>query len=493
MKRVFFCAVGVISLTCSVFAGDWTPELEAYIEKARVDWNTPGLAVVVVRDGKVIAAKGFGVRTLGKPERVDEHTVFDIASLSKSFTAAAIATLVDEGKMRWDDPVRRHLPQFELSDPYRTQNVSIRDLLAHRLGLERGDSIFVFGEYDTVEVIRRMRYLQEREPLRGGMNYSNLGYAAVAEAAAAAAGMSFPDLLRKRLIEPLGMRDTTVGVPHVVAANNASGHYTYGGAEQRPIRDRKAMNIFGANAVNTNALDLAKWLLFQLGDGTWEGKRIISAEAMNEMHSPHSIIATTPAMRAARGVLFFASYGLGWQIMDFRGHKMLWHSGGAQGMPTYMAILPEEKIGVGVMVNTWDAPTLHGAIASRILDQLLDETPRDWAGEALASLRSTPPPAEPPRVADTKPSRPLEDYAGAYEDPLYGTMSVRLENGQLSLQFAGGQIADLEHWHYDTFMARWRDRVYEYRDMLVTFSLDGAGKPKRLEFRVGRDDVAAVR
>ena len=492
MKRVFFCAVGVIFLTCSAFAGDWTPELDAYIESARADWNAPGLAVVVVRDGKILAAKGFGVRTLGKPERVDENTVFDIASLSKSFTSAAIATLVDEKKMRWDDPVRRHLPQFELSDPYRTQNVSIRDLLAHRTGLESANMVFVLSSYDTAEVIRRMRYLREREPLRSGMVYSNLGYAAVAEAAAAAAGMPFVDLLRKRLIEPLGMRDTTVGVPHSVAANHASGHAAIGNVEQ-PIRDRKAMAILGANAVNTNARDLAKWLIFQLGDGTWEGKRIVSAEAMQEMHSPQIIIPTTPGMRAVRGVRFFGAYALGWQVMDFRGRPMLWHSGNAQGMPSYMAILPEQKIGVAVLVNSWSAPFLHGAIVSRILDQLLDEQPRDWSVEAITAMQKSSVLPERPRTPGTKPSRPLDAYAGTYEDPLYGAMTVRHEEGKLSLQFAGGEIADLEHWHHDTFLARWRDRVFEDRDALVAFGLDATGRPRRLEFRTGRDEIAAVR
>ena len=493
MKRLFFCVAGVIFLTCSAFAGDWTPELDAYIEKARVEWGAPGLAVVVVRDGQVLVAKGFGVRTLGKPERVDENTVFDIASLSKSFTAAAIATLVDEGKMRWDDPVRRHLPHFELADPYRTQHVSIRDLLAHRTGLEQGNMVFVLSGYDTAEVIRRMRYLREREPLRGGMIYSNLGYAAVAEAAAAAAGMSFPDLLRKRLIEPLGMRDTTVAVQHGESSpNHASGHAMIAGVEQ-PIRDRKSMNVLGANAVNTNARDLARWLIFQLGDGTWEGKRIVSAQAMQEMHSPQNIIPTTPGMRAARGVRFFGAYALGWQVMDFRGRPMLWHSGGANGMPTYMAILPEQKIGVGVLVNTWSAPTLHGAIASRILDQLLDETPRDWSAEAITVMQKSSGVPDRPRTPGTKPSRPLEAYAGDYEDPLYGTMTVRHENGKLTLQFAGGEIADLEHWHYDTFLARWRDRVFEFRDALVAFGLDAKGQPRRLEFSPGRDEIAAVR
>jgi CubicO group peptidase (beta-lactamase class C family) len=499
MKRILFLLVGVSFLTSTLHA-QWTPELDAYIEKARRDWDAPGLAVTVVQDGKVLVAKGYGVRSLGKPELVDEHTMFDIASLAKSFTAAATATLVDEGKMAWDDPVRKHLPTFALADPYRTQNLTIRDLLAHRAGLEQGNFVFLFTKYDTAEVIRRMRYLDERQPFRGGMIYSNLGYAAAGEAAAAAAGMPFTDLVRTRLIEPLGMRESTVGVPHDTAANHADGHSSIDG-KQVAIRSRKAMNIFGANAVNSTATDMAKWLLFQLGDGTWDGKRIISAAAMQEMHEPQMIITTSPQMRAGRGVDFFAAYGLGWQVMDYHGHPMLWHSGGADGMPTYMAILPREKIGVCVMVNTWEAPILHDSIAARILDTLLGtKNPKDSSGDALESNRKAVQRAleeraaiEKSRIPDTKPSRPLDAYAGTYEDKLYGTMLIRHDAGKLTLQFAGNDTAELTHWHHDTFRVRWHDRVYEFYDTFATFALDAQGTPKSFEMKLNRDTVAPKR
>jgi CubicO group peptidase (beta-lactamase class C family) len=472
-------------------------ELDAYIEKARRDSGTPGLAVSIVKDGRLLAAKGYGVRELGKEAAVDENTLFDVASLTKSFTAAAIATLVDQKKMRWDDPVRRHLPGFELADPDRTQHVTIRDLLAHRLGLEQGNFMFRFTGYDTAEVIRRMRYLEEREPFRSVMIYSNVGYTAAGEAAAAAAGMSYSDLVRTRLIEPLGMRATTVGVEHTLAANHASPHAIIDGVH-RPIRNKKAMNILPADGVNSNALDMARWLLFQLGDGTVDGKadgkRIISSAAMAEMHSPQMLIATTASMRKARNVRTFAAYGLGWNLMDFGGHPMHWHSGGADGMPVYMAILPDDGIGVAVLTNTWASPTLHLAIASRVLDTLLGtKEMRDWVAEALGAQNQSELRPEEARIADTTPSRPLEAYAGSYESPLYGSMVVRVEGGKASLQFGGGEVADLQHWHYDTFRAVWRDRAYEFFDTLVTFTLDVKGAPRRMEMALGRDTIVASR
>ena len=498
MRQSFFCALSVSFLTLSLSA-QLAPELDAYIDNARKQASVPGLTVTIVRDGKLVAAKGYGVRRHGSPEVVDEHTLFDIASISKSFTAAAIATLVDEGKMGWNDPLHRWLPQVEFSDPYRTATVTIRDLLSHRVGVEQGNFVMRFTNYDTAEVLRRMRYLKERDAFRTSMVYSNIGYAAAAEAAAAAAKMPFADLVRTRLIEPLGMRESTVGVHHTLAANHATSHARVGN-QVTPIRTKKLMNVLGANAVNSTAHDMTKWLLFSLGDGTWEGRKIISPEAMSEMQSPQNIIPTTPQMRAARGVHYFAAYGLGWQVMDFQGHKMLWHSGSADGMPVYMAILPVEKIGVAVMTNSWEAGTLHGALAARIFDTLLGNPPRDWAKEthesgmralerALAERAAT----EKARIPDTKPSRPLEAYAGTYVDPLHGDLVITHEQGKLTFVFAGGEAATLEHWHHDVFQLRWTDRANDWADTLIAFGLDVNAVPRRLEMTLGRDRIEAVR
>ncbi len=496
MKSLFL-ALHVSFLTS--IAAAQLPELDAYIEKARKDFDCPGIAVAIVKDGKVLMTKGYGVRTLGKPEPVDENTMFDTASLSKSFTAAAIATLVDEGKMRWDDPVRRYLPELEFPDAYRNANVTIRDLLAHRVGLEPANFMMRFTKYPTAEVLRRIRFTKERDPFRTSLTYSNIGYAAVGEAAAIAAKMPFADLVRTRLIEPLGMRDSTVGVQHDVSANHADGH-TYIDEKQVPIRANKAMSVLPANAVNSTAKDMAKWLLFHLGNGTWEDRRILSAAAMQEMREPQMIIATTKEMRAARGVHYFGAYGLGWQVMDFRGRPMFWHSGNANGMPSYMAILPEQKIGLCVMINTWGAPLLHGALATRILDTLLGNPLQDSAGEGLKANRASierlleeRDELEKARVRDSKPSRPIEAYAGTYEDELHGTMVLTHADGKLTLKFAKGNTADVEHWHYDTFRVRWHDRVYEWADTFAVFALDAKGTPKSFEMRLNRDTIEAKR
>jgi CubicO group peptidase (beta-lactamase class C family) len=492
MKRFFFCVVGVIFLTCSISAEQPMPaEIDAYVVASMKEWEVPGLTVTIVKDGKLFAVKGYGVRELGKAEKVDENTMFDIASLAKSFTAAAVATLVDEGKMRWDDPVRRHLPEFELADDYLSHNMTIRDLLSHRTGLHRGDFMWRFTSYDTKEVLRRMRYLEAREPYRAAMSYSNIGYTAAGEAAAATAGMSWAELVRKRLLEPLGMTDTTAGVVHTLAENHARPHAHIAGVQQ-PIRNKKGMTTLPAGGVNSTARDIAKWMIFHLGDGSWNGKQLISRAAMDEMHSPQVIIATTREMRANRNVRFFGAYGLGWQIMDFRGRPMHWHSGGANGMPTYMAILPEEKMGVAVFLNTWSAPTLHGTIATHVLDTLLNtgapvEPP-------FRQPLATSPTAPPTRVTGTRPTLPLETYAGTYEDKLHGAMTLRIENDKLVLSFGGGESAELTHWHYDTFRVAWHDRTFEYFDTHATFMLNAKGQPVRFDMPLGpRDVISATR
>ena len=488
-----------VALTTSA-AAQLPPGVDEYIEKSRQAWEVPGIAIAVVRDGKVVAAKGYGVRALGKAARVDADTLFDIASLSKSFTAAAVATLVDEGRMRWDDPVRKHLPSIEFPDPARTLGVTIRDLLSHRVGLETANTMLRYPDYDGAEALGRTRALKEQQPLRSGMIYSNLMYGVAGEAAAAAAGASWADLVRTRLLIPLGMQSSTAGRSHETGSNYAKGHATIAG-KQRPIRAYKHMVTLAAGGVNSTANDMTRWLLFQLGDGTWEGKRVISAEAMEEMHSPQSIIPTTAPMRKARMVKYFGAYGLGWQIMDYRGHPMLWHSGNADGIPSYMAILPEEKIGVFVTVNSWNALTLHGSIAGYILDALLGYPARDTIAEAVEANRAALARAEEERrkleasrTTGTAPSRPLAEYAGVYRDPLYGDLTVRIENEKLVLQFAKGQVADLEHWHYDTFRIAWRDALFgEFYSTLATCGLDPSGQPRRIDFRSNRDDVAAIR
>jgi hypothetical protein len=274
------------------------------------------------------------------------------------------------------------------------------------------------------------------------------------------------------------------------------------GGVQRPIaRETKRASTAPAGGVQTSAADLARWMRFHLNDGVLDGRRFVSDSAMREMHSPQVIIATTPEMRRARLVEFFAAYGMGWQVMDYRGHLLLWHSGNGDGQIAYMALLPRERLGVAVLVNTWAAPFVHGALASRILDFYLGvDSLRDWSGEALArAQRMLSADTERWRqlegelVPGSHPPRPLASYVGTYADSLFGDLVVRLERGGLTLQMGRGEVADLAHHHGDTFLVRWRDPLFrEEFATLVEFTADGAAV-RRLSTRINRDSIVAGR
>jgi CubicO group peptidase (beta-lactamase class C family) len=474
------------------------PALDQYIEDARRRADVPGLAIVIVDENGVVAAKGYGVRRLGSPERVDENTAFDIASLTKSFTAAAMATLVDEGKLKWDDTLRDRMPAVAFPAALEGR-VTVRDLLAHRVALQQGNMLLRLSGYDRDELLQRIRVLKPAGDFRNDFVYSNVMYALAAATAQAVSGKTWGELVSDRLLKPLGMTSSTAD--HTLPAVNAvSGHAMIKG-KQMPVAPFRYSSVEGASGVISTAADLAKWLRFQLGDGTWNGKQIVSARQMAEMHSPQFLIPTTPEFRAARKVNYFAGYGLGWQVMDYQGHPMYWHSGNAVGIPSYMAILPKEKIGVAVMVNSWRVPILHGALAGYILNTMLGLEINDSAGDAIAGYeRDLKRGAEmiegiaQRRVTGTKPSRPAAEYDGTYVDPVHGDITITASNGKLSLKFAKGYVADLEHWHYDTFDMLWRDPVLnEDYHSTVTFTLNDDGKPTRLEIPMRRERVEATR
>ena len=338
----------------------------------------------------------------GPDRAVDGDTLFDIASLTKSFTAAAAAVLVDEGKLAWDDRVRDRLPRVRFADPHVDHAMTLRDLLSHRTGLRPSNALFYFTGYDRDEVLERVRLLEAEGPFRAGMVYSNIMYTVAGELAARAAGTSWAELVSERLIVPAGMRSTLVDA-RPSGRNVASPHAVLGGVQQ-PIRPFDFRMVGPSSSIHSSAADMARWLRLQLGDGLLDGMQIVSRAAMEEMHSPQAIIRTTREMRGARLVEHFAAYGLGWQIMDYRGEPLLWHSGNADGMPAYMALLPEQNLGVAVMLNTWAAPGLHGALASRVLDFYLGVPARDYSGEMLARTRAAEArakaaPARPPAKA----------------------------------------------------------------------------------------------
>ncbi len=468
-------------------------EIDAYLAKARQDWKIPGLAIAIVKDDQVLAAKGYGVRELGKSEPVNEKTLFAIASNSKAFTTALLAILVDEGKLKWDDKVTKYWPEFELYDSYVTHEMTIRDLVSHRSGLATfsGDLLWYDTNYSRAEVIRRARFIKPVTSFRSAYGYQNIMFLLAGEIAAKVAGKSWDELVKEKFFASLGMTTTNTSVTLRKPNENwASPHVVKHGEEANSVvRYDVIDNCGGAAVINSNVAELAQWMRLQLGRGTYNGKKFFSAQRSHEMWQPNIFNFISPAGEKFNPTRHFSAYGMGWALADYQGRKVVSHGGGMTGMISQTALMPEENLGVVILTNSETG--LPGWMVNKVFDVFLGAPKRDWSAEMLdrttkgqAAAKAEEAQAEAAQVKGTKPSLEQSKYAGTYTSPLYGDAKITEENGKLVLQLvpAPNFIGDLEHWHYDTFRVKWRDSVrYAFPKGYVTFSL----KAKR---EIGRDE-----
>jgi CubicO group peptidase (beta-lactamase class C family) len=478
--------------------------LDAYIRSALRDWEIPGAAIAVVKDGRVVVVRGYGVRELGKSDLVDGNTIFDAASLTKSFTSAAVGSLVDEGHMQWDDPVRRYLPTLEFPDPYLSANVTIRDLLCHRTGVRATNSAWYFTGVTRSQLPELVKNMELAAPFRTRLVYSNIGYTLAGLAAAAAAGKNWEELITQRLLVPLGMTRTTVDFASAPTMGNvASGHALISGVQRvTPRETTPRITTAPAGAIQSSANDLAIWALFQLGDGTFRGRRILSAKTISEMHSPQIVVPSSEEFRIARQIRYFAAYGMGWQVFDYRGTPLLWHSGSGDGQSAYIALLPDLRLGIVVLTNTRKVGVpFNGAVANRIIDHYLSVATRDYVTELRdswdkelqqheAEKRAT----EASRLSSTTPSLPLSAYAGVYRDRLGLDVVVTLNNGSLRLQYGGGEVAQLAHWHHDTFRLQWETALHAAEwPAFIRFDISPLAQADSLHTQLFGDLIEATR
>jgi CubicO group peptidase (beta-lactamase class C family) len=464
-------------------------DLDRYVRGVRQEFGVVGLAVAVVKDGQVVYAKGFGERRLGGGEEVDSHTLFAIGSNTKAFTAAAIGILVDEKKMGWDDAVTKHLPWFALYDPYVTREITVRDLLSHRSGLgRRGDANWYATDFGREEIVRRVRFLKPDSSFRSEAGYQNTMFLAAGEVLEAVSGESWDGFVAGRILRPLGMTRSRTSVRALEGmANVAEPHEKIEG-KVVPVRHRNIDNIAPAGSILSSVSDMTRWMLLMLGEGELEGKRVLSKETAAEVWKPNIIYPMSADSKELFPSTHFSTYGLGWGLRDYRGRLLATHSGGIDGMLSQVLLVPEEKLGIVVLTNTSPAGALaHAAVIYHVLDAYLGaEGTIDWRArfrELGAKQQKREEEKEKKRdesrVAGTSPSLALDRYAGAYEDEMYGKLMVSLEDGHLVLRRHTAWVGDLEHWHYDTFLARWRDPVMG--KSLLTFRLSPEGKAASLE------------
>ena len=473
----------LILFISSLSAAAQNPPLQGfddYVNKAIKDWEVPGLAIAVVKDDKVVFAKGYGMRELGKPSPVDERTLFAIGSSSKAFTAATVAMLVDEGKLKWDDPATKYLPSLQLYDPYATRELTVRDLLSHRVGLERGDLLWYASPYDRSEVLRRIRYLKPSSSMRSRFGYQNVMFLAAGQIIPSITGKDWDDFTRERIFVPLGMTATGTSIKTLANSNDVAVPHSKFDDKAEPIAWRNIDNIAPAGSINSNVVDMAQWVRLQLGDGKYQDKQLISSAAIKEMHASQTIIPLEGTMKMLYPEAHFLNYGLGWFLSDYRGRKLVEHGGAIDGMRALVAMMPEEKMGVVILTNL-GGTTLPMPLAYRIFDAYLGAQPRDWSADMLKTIKTLQEQgkaaalkAESERVKGTSPSLAMEKYAGEYQNEMYGDSKIVFENGKLTAQFGPNYTGDLEHWHYDVFRITWRDRTQGKG--FVSFRLNRQGK-----------------
>ena len=479
-RMIAFLWIGLIVPFAAPAQRNPARAIDSYVESTMKEWAVPGVAIAVVRNDSVILAKGYGVRELGKPERVNERTIFAVGSTTKAFTSAALAMLVDEGKLKWDDPVVSFLPGFQLHDPAATRQLSVRDLLTHRSGLSRGDRVWYASGFDREEVLRRVRYLEPSWSFRSTYGYQNIMFLAAGQVVQSLTGTSWDDFVTARIFTPLGMTATTTSTTPLEGRDNVASPHVRLEGTVRPIAWRNLDNVGPAGSINSNVAEMAEWLRLQLGEGMYRGQRLLSRGVVREMHTPQIVIRRTEQTEKIYPMTHLMAYGLAWTIKDYRGRKFVGHGGAIDGMRAEVGMIPEEKLGVVVLTNLGGS-AYPVAILHRVLDAYLGVQDRDWSTALLAAAKeaemrsdSTRRAIERDRVAGTSPSLPLERYAGIFVDSLYGEVKIAHEGGKLRATFGPMYVGELEHWHFDTFRAAWSNPVLGRA--FVTFDLDARAK-----------------
>ena len=473
---------------------DAPQDLDAYAARVLKEFEVPGLAVAIVKDGRVVLTKGYGVKKMGEAAEVDARTLFGIASNTKAFTTAALAILVDEGKITWDDPVIKHLPGFQMYDPYVTHEMTIRDLVTHRSGLGLGAGDLLWwppSDRSRDEIIHRLRYIKPATSFRSRYAYDNVLYMVAGQIIPAVTGKSWETFVKERLLEPLGMTVTNTSMTAFKPGENIATPHARVDGRLQSISYINLDNVGPAGSINSNVADMSKWVIAQLDAGLIRdsNKRLFSERQSREMWSAQTILAVgEPPAHLAGLRANLAAYGLGWDLRDYRGHKVVSHTGGLPGLVSRVALVPSLKLGVVVLTNQ-EAGGAFQAMTYRILDHYIGAPATDWvaafktsAMQATAMAAAVEKTQSGSRAADSKPSLPLTKYAGVYKDAWYGDVTITLESDKLVLRFSHtpALVGDLEHWQYDTFKARWRDRSLN-ADAFVYFALKPDGKIEQMK------------
>ena len=492
---LLLCSLGLLFYPEGARSQIVAKELDAFVQNVQKEFQVPGLALAIVKDGRVIVAKGYGVRKMGETAKVDDQTLFGIASNTKAFTATALGLLVEEGKLEWDAPVVKYLPWFQLSDPYVTREITIRDLLVHRsgLGLGAGDLLWwPTSTYDRKEIAKRLRFLPLVRSFRSAYAYDNVLYLIAGEVIESVSGLNWEDFIATRILAKVGMTDSKVRHSDAAGGGNVAATHAEIDGTVRPIEPFTSDNTNPAGGINASARDIAKWMIVQLDSGrVADGTRLFSPQTTVQLWRIVTPIPTgnpPPELAALR--TNFNAYALGFGVSDYHGYKFVHHTGGLPGYVSKIAMIPELKLGVAVLTNQ-ESGAAFESITYNVLDEFLPGKKTDWVDafkKMNARTRSMIEMADKmttgKRDSTSHPSLPLASYAGTFNDPWYGDITIVFGNGKLVMKFGHTPSleGELQHWQYDTFIARWKDRELR-ADAFVTFSLNPDGSIDQAKMR----------
>ncbi|MBS1489765.1 MAG: serine hydrolase [Bacteroidetes bacterium] len=459
-------------------------EFDAYIEKGRQDWQSPGLAVAVVKDGKVLLQKGYGVRELGNDSKVNAQTLFSCASTTKAMTAACMGMLVDEGKLKWDDPVINYLPEFQLYDPAVTRELKIKDLFLHDSGVGNTDFLWTFMDIPAREVLNRIRLVEPSYSFRSSFIYQNIFYIAAGEVIEKVSGKPWEIFIQERIFIPLAMTRTAAKRKYIKDDNQVTPHYKVE-KKIKPIAYTKDEAIGAAGSVWSSAEDMAKWITCLLDSSRYPGGRLLKQATWAKLFQPATLVPENefyPTMQLIKPN--WTTYGLGWFQHDYKGKKINFHTGSLDGLIAIHALLPDQKMGIYVFGNA-DHIELRHALMYKAFDLFALGGNTDWSkdflnlyGKIRERNEKSEKEFEAKRIPNTTPSLALAEYAGKYSDPLYGTLYITQKDNQLLIDFNHFEKATLEHWHYNTFRGPYEKDWYG--KALANFILDANGKIARV-------------
>jgi CubicO group peptidase (beta-lactamase class C family) len=469
-------------------------KLDAYYAKALKDWGVPGMSIAIVKDGKMIFAKGYGVKEAGKNEAPDENTLYAIASNTKAMTAAMIAQLVEEGKLGWNDKVKKYLPYFELYDPYVSSETTIRDILSHRVGLGTfsGDIIWYRSTLSAEEIVQRVKHLPPAYDFRSGYGYSNVMYLTAGEVIKKITGKSWGQNINERILTPLGMTRSVWSTNDIKTKGNAASPHGLIDGVHKPIEWENWETIAAMGGIISSVKDMSQWMIMNLNNGVYNGDTLFSKGSRNMMWTPHNSFGVDHT--TADKSVHFRGYALGWSVSDYNGKLRVGHTGGYSGMVSAVTLIPDEKLGVVVLTN--GMKPMFGALVNYTVDAFLKAPAKDWSAEALANYAKNKDTRieerTKARVLNTKPSVEISNYTGEYQAAAYGKILVTNEGGKFRITFEHTPDlgAALEHWHYDVWKMTWEksDPLTWFPHATVKFELDNNNKVTGLSFDVPNDD-----